>query len=71
VTDGRSTPQDLLDFQRARLPEYLVPATMTVLDHCGAEVRYASVPGRTTGWLIQAKGWLIQLRPTGRDELTE
>jgi cytochrome P450 len=32
---------------------------------------YANVPGRTTGWLIQAKGWLIQLRPTGRDELTE
>jgi amino acid adenylation domain-containing protein len=32
VTDGRSTPQDLLDFLRARLPEYLVPATMTVLD---------------------------------------
>src|SRR5919197_4241675 len=32
VTDGRSTPQDLLDFLRERLPEYLVPATMTVLD---------------------------------------
>ena len=32
VTDGRSTPQDLLDFLCARLPEYLVPATMTVLD---------------------------------------
>jgi hypothetical protein len=32
VTDGGSTPQDLLDFLRARLPEYLVPATMTVLD---------------------------------------
>ncbi|HEY7592930.1 MAG TPA: amino acid adenylation domain-containing protein [Actinophytocola sp.] len=32
VTDGRSTSQDLLDFLRARLPEYLVPATMTVLD---------------------------------------
>jgi len=32
VTDGRSTPQDPLDFLRARLPEYLVPATMTVLD---------------------------------------
>ncbi|MGH3875501.1 MAG: amino acid adenylation domain-containing protein [Actinophytocola sp.] len=32
VTDGRSTPQDLLDFLRARLPEYLVPATMTALD---------------------------------------
>ena len=32
VTDGRSTPQDLLDFLRERLPEYLVPDTMTVLD---------------------------------------
>jgi acyl-CoA synthetase (AMP-forming)/AMP-acid ligase II len=32
VTDGQSTPQDLLDFLGARLPEYLVPATMTVLD---------------------------------------
>jgi len=32
VTDGRSTPQDLLDFLRARLPEYLVPATVRVLD---------------------------------------
>jgi amino acid adenylation domain-containing protein len=32
VTDGRSTPQDLLDFLRARLPDYLVPDTMTVLD---------------------------------------
>jgi amino acid adenylation domain-containing protein len=32
VTDGRSTPQDLLDFLRMRLPEYLVPATVTVLD---------------------------------------
>lgn len=32
---------------------------------------YASVPGRTTGRLIQARGWLIQPRPTGRDELTE
>ena len=32
VADGRSTPQDLLDFLRMRLPEYLVPATMTVLD---------------------------------------
>jgi amino acid adenylation domain-containing protein len=32
VTDGRSTPQDLLDFLRAQLPEYLVPATMTLLD---------------------------------------
>ncbi|MDQ3790977.1 MAG: amino acid adenylation domain-containing protein [Actinomycetota bacterium] len=32
VADGRATPQDLLDFLRTRLPEYLVPATMTVLD---------------------------------------
>jgi len=32
VTDGRSTPEDLLDFLRARLPEYLVPATITALD---------------------------------------
>jgi amino acid adenylation domain-containing protein len=32
VTNGRSTPEDLLDFLRARLPEYLVPDTMTVLD---------------------------------------
>jgi amino acid adenylation domain-containing protein len=32
VTDGQPTPQDLLDFLRARLPEYLVPATVTVLD---------------------------------------
>lgn len=31
----------------------------------------ASVPVALTGCLIQAKGWLIQLRPTGRDELTE
>jgi hypothetical protein len=29
---------------------------------------YASVLGRTTGWLIRAKGWLVQLPPTGRDE---
>jgi len=34
-------------------------------------IAFASVPGGTTGWLIQAKGRSIQLRPTGRDELTE
>ena len=112
MTDGRSTPQDRLDVLRARLPEYLVPATVTVLDRSplratpeglvvfsrnpfrwqlsrprtlagtglypGFPIRkptnliaYASVPARTTGWLIQAKGSLIPLRPTGRDELTE
>ena len=32
VTDGASTTGDLLDFLRARLPEYLVPDTMTVID---------------------------------------
>lgn len=111
MTGGRSTLQGLL----ARLPEYLVPATTTVLDRLPprasgtldrdampsprpvspapggagsvaetvavqlvAQVQqnlgidaYTSVPGRTRGWSIQAKGSLIQLRPTGRDELTE
>lgn len=32
VTDGRATVRELLDFLRARLPEYQVPATMTVLN---------------------------------------
>jgi amino acid adenylation domain-containing protein/thioester reductase-like protein len=32
VLGGRATPRELLDFLRARLPEYQVPATVTVLD---------------------------------------
>jgi amino acid adenylation domain-containing protein/thioester reductase-like protein len=32
VTDGRPTSRELLDFLRARLPSYQVPATMTMLD---------------------------------------
>ncbi len=32
VTDGQATPRELLAFLHERLPEYQVPATMTVLD---------------------------------------
>jgi len=74
MTDGRSTSQDLLGFQRAQLPEFLVSSHLfgfPIRKPTDLTLAYVSVPGRTTDWLIQAKGSLIQLRPTGRDELTE
>jgi len=60
-----------------RQPELLDSAVEEILRY--TSVRSASTatpprrlqPASTSGWLIQAKGWLIQLRPTGRNELTE
>lgn len=85
MTDGRST--SLLDVQlvaqvRQKLgidDEHNYLTRVESIPLFGFPIRkptnlilaYASVQSRTTGWLIQAKGRLIQLRPTGRDELTE
>jgi hypothetical protein len=65
VTLGRSTPQDLLGCLRVRLPEYLVPATMTVLD-VEWDVPRITHAGPEPNWRDPRQVFL-----TGRDELTE